>query len=81
MSGMPWLRRRREAAIVTAQVKDGEIVKESEEQDEIQMIAEEMIQAIEKKDAKKLAEALRASFQMMELEPHEEIEHEEQEQD
>lgn len=82
---MPWLRRKREQPIFLTKVKNNSIqevgttTEEPAELDEIEGVAEEMIKAFEQKDAKKLAETLRAAFQLMELEPHEEVEHEESE--
>lgn len=44
--------------------------------DELEVIAGELIDAVHAKDAKATVEALRAAFQCMESEPHEESEHE-----
>lgn len=42
----------------------------------LEVAAEEMLRAIEKKDAVAMASALRNAFQLVELEPHLEGEHE-----
>lgn len=56
--------------------------KDSESQDlPMESAARDIIDALEIKDHKKLAAALRNAFQILELEPHEEVEHEEMEQE
>lgn len=45
----------------------------------LETAAEELLSAIEKKDAVALASAFRNAFQLVELEPHEEAEHMEME--
>lgn len=44
----------------------------------LEVAAEELLSAIEKKDAVALASAFRNAFQLVELEPHEEAEHSEE---
>lgn len=48
----------------------------SEDFDPHESIAEELCKAIDKKDYKAIAEALRASHELLDLEPHEEASHE-----
>lgn len=43
----------------------------------LEACARDILEAIAAKDAKKLADAMHAAFQVMELEPHQEAEHEE----
>jgi hypothetical protein len=59
--------------------KVGVIVTENRGRDRniaLETAAEELLRAIEKKDAVSLASAFRNAFQLVELEPHEEHEHE-----
>ena len=50
----------------------------SEEIDESHELAKEVLSAIESKDAMALSESLHALFQSFEVQPHEEVEHEEE---
>jgi len=50
----------------------------SEEYDMLEAAAEDLIQAVHSKDVKSVCSALRAAFEMLEMEPHEEYPHEEE---
>lgn len=48
---------------------------EGDDYDMLESAAEDLCHAIEKKDYKAIAQALRAAFEMLDAEPHEEGEH------
>lgn len=74
---LPFLKKRQEVSvsIPTDIVKRDSDHEEEEDFDGLESCCEEMIDAFHSRDAKALAAALRAAFQICDLEPHEEGEH------
>jgi len=74
---LPFLKKKNESTglIATAQIKDGEI-KMDGEMSELEIVMDELIQAVQSGDAKGAAQAFEAAFKVCELYPHEEVEHE-----
>ena len=74
---LPFLKRTKEASVsAPAQT----IVRESDHEEELEhqpldIIAEELIDAVHKKDAKLVADCLHAAFEMLDAMPHVEGEH------
>jgi hypothetical protein len=52
---------------------------EPQDLDGIEVAAQDVLDAVKRSDPKALAEAMKAMFQMMEMEPHDEVSHEEDE--
>jgi uncharacterized protein YukE len=74
---LPFLKREKEAGVsgpvetITRKADEG-----SEEYDSMHAAAEDLIHALETKNVKNVAEALRAAFHIADAEPHIEGEHE-----
>ena len=83
---LPYLKPKNVAGLIMAQRKAGggqaeqplDSQEESQENYALELCAEEIIRSVESKDPKRLYKALQAAFQVMELEPHEEVEHEDE---
>lgn len=85
---LPFLRRKQTAALIISHRKKGGIqessgpIEENREPDEekevdsLKEVAKEMMSAFESKDASRLAECLKAAFEILESEEHEEEEEE-----
>ena len=72
---LPWLKKQKDAS-ASAPVESVEREPDGDEEFEpLETVAEELCQAIEKKDYGAIAEALRSAFGLLESEPHEEGEH------
>lgn len=73
---LPFLKREKEASV---SMPSDSIKREPdeghEEYDSMHAAAEDLLHAIQSKNVKALAECLRAAFELMESEPHEEGEH------
>lgn len=72
---MPWLQPRKKTVSVLDANPDGSMKKMEEIPEELVMAAEEFLSAIARKDAKDVAYALQACFQLCDAEPHVEGEH------
>lgn len=74
---LPFIKKSKEASVaVPSQSVERKPDDESEEAfDSLEMVAQDLIDAMQSKDAKLLALALRSAFQICDLEPHEEGEH------
>lgn len=59
-------------------VGDKRDLEEGPEYDELEMIAQELIEAIHARNQKEVAESLRAAFECLDSEPHEEGPHTEE---
>lgn len=73
---LPFLKTKKESSIgITEQkkLKDGEIV--MDEMSELDIVAEELIAAMEMKDVAGVSQALKAAFEIMDAMPHEEGPH------
>jgi hypothetical protein len=70
---LPFLKRRPAAGIIIAKPLDeGMESKPAEDADPLHVAAEDFLRAVESKDAKRLAAAFEAAFQILEARPHEE---------
>lgn len=73
---LPFLKNTKEASMS----EDADPVKrksdDGEDYDSLEVAAQDLCDAIHSKDSKAVAEALRAAFQICDLEPHEEFDHE-----
>lgn len=83
---LPFLKHKKQTAslIVSTRKPDGNIQESHSEGDEdsaMKAAAEDIMRAITSKDPQHLALALRAAFQILEAEPHEEGPHEENDYD
>lgn len=80
---LPFMKPKQVAGLIVKQRKpDGNSVEqpvENEENQDLEVCAEEIIRAIMAKDAKALATAIESAFQIMELRPHDEVSHEDSE--
>lgn len=75
---LPFLKRDKEgSAAMEVEIKVRKPDHEEEHDDMLHYVAEDMIHAMERKDSKLMAEALRAAFEIMESEEHFEGPHEE----
>jgi hypothetical protein len=78
---LPFLKPKAVAGLIIAQRKpDGtkeELHSEGNEDAGLEACAEDLIRSIHSKDAKGVMEAMKAAFQLMELQPHEEVDHDE----
>lgn len=75
---LPFLKPKSAAGLIISHRKpDGgtEQMHDGEDDNGLHAAAEDMIRAFHSKDAKALAEAVRAAFQILDAEPHEEGEH------
>lgn len=74
---LPFLKKKRDAGLGTMLVQDRkpDETKEQSEDDGLKLAAEDLCKAVESKDYNKVAEALRAAFQILDAEPHLEGEH------
>lgn len=74
---LPFLKKNKEAS-ASAPVDSLERKPDSAESeyDPLEACAEDLLQAMEKKDVKMLAAALRSAFELCEMEPHKEGDHE-----
>lgn len=72
---LPFLRHKHEASVAATP----EVVKREsdheEEYDSLESAADDLISAVHAKDSKGVASAMRAAFEIMDSEPHEEGEH------
>jgi hypothetical protein len=77
---MPWMKPRKAAGVIIAKkLADGGMVDEHEEGEEVESLvvaSEDLLSAIAMKDAKAVAAALKAAFEICDAYPHEEGEHE-----
>ena len=72
---LPYLKRNKDGS-ASSPVEAIERKPDHEENfDVMESVAQDILNALESKDAKALAEALRAAFELMDSEPHEEGEH------
>lgn len=77
---LPFLRRKQTAALIISHRKNGGIQESSEPEnkeedvDSLKEVASEMLAALEAKSASRLAECLKAAFEILESEEHEEEE-------
>lgn len=75
MSSMPWLAARKKTVTVMDANPDGSMAENMPISEEEIMAAEDVISALNMKDARRLAMAMKAAFQMFDAEPHVEGEH------
>lgn len=79
---LPFLKNQMEraAGAISTQVRkpDAPDSKESEDYAGLMACSEEIIKAVQANDSKALCDALRAAFELMEMSPHDEIEHDEE---
>lgn len=74
---LPFLRRKQTAALIISHRKNGGIQESSEpehkeeEVDSLKEVASEMLSAMEARSASRLAECLKAAFEILESEEHE----------
>lgn len=73
---LPFLKPKKQAGVVSVVTKPDGKQEPDNSNDGMVAVAEEMMSAISMKDAVALADAMKAMFQMMEMMPHEEIDHE-----
>ena len=75
---LPFLKNNKEASISETpdSIKREHDEDSSEEYDMLESAAEDLISAVHSKDVKAVCSALRAAFQMLDSEPHEEGPHE-----
>lgn len=80
---LPFLKKKQIAAVVYSKMKPSGQV-EDEKQDssegrvELEACAESLIRAINRNDVSAVADALKSAFDVLEAQPHEEYEHEEE---
>lgn len=83
ISILPFLKPKKQPSLIVAKVSaDGhkeEMSHDGEENHGLMSAAEDLIRAVHAKDAHATVEALRSAFEIMELEPHDEAPHPEQE--
>lgn len=72
---IPFLKRKDEASISAPVDKIERKPDEDKEVDSLEVAAEDLCNAVHAKDYKAAAAALRAAFDLMEMEPHKEGEH------
>lgn len=74
---LPFLKPRAQTGVIIQERARDTVPREEldREEDSIDICCEEMIEAMEEKDPKKMAKALRAAFQIFDSEPHEEGPH------
>lgn len=77
---LPFLRKQRQVAGISTEYRKPDESKERE-MDGLELAADDMLRAIATSDKKALAAALRAAFQILELEPHLEGPHEDTEEE
>lgn len=75
---LPWLKNKKDSGSASA---SSPVIKrdhdEDYEYDSMEAAAEDLCNALEKKDYKAVAEALRAAFEIFDTSPHEEYDHDE----
>lgn len=75
---LPFLKPKKAGTVMVSEYSDGKMMSKGEK-DEIDpgvmAAAEDLISAVHMKDAKSVAMALMDAFQMMEMMPHEEVDH------
>jgi hypothetical protein len=72
---LPFLKQKQQAGVIVNQRKPDSIKEDSSEDYALESAAEDLIRAHNTKDIKAVAAALRAAFQILDAEPHEEGEH------
>lgn len=73
---IPFLKRSKEASILApTESIERKPDEGKEEYDHLEIAMEDLCNAIHSKDYKGAAEAFRAAFELLEMQPHEEIEH------
>lgn len=79
---LPFLNKKNQSGITSIVVKNrqpDETTQESDKDDPIHACASDLIEAVHSKDVKRAAEAMRSAFEILEKQPHEEVEHTESE--
>jgi hypothetical protein len=78
---LPFLAKKRQVGVIVESRKpDGDVKEQSQESEEnqgLEACAQDLLSAIERKDARALANAIKAAFEICESYPHEEGEHSE----
>lgn len=72
---LPFLKVKRDAAVIVRERKPDEISPENHENDELKIAAQDLIDAVHNKDVAAVAKAFRAAFDLLEVQPHDEVEH------
>ena len=78
MAGLPFLNHRKMASVIMSRKAEGGVVaehEEGEEAPELMAAADDLLSGIAMKDAKRVAEALSAAFEILDSMPHVEGEH------
>lgn len=78
MSSLPFLMKpkRQDAGVIMKVRESDEKPEESNDFDELEECAKDLISAMEQKNAKAIADAFHAMFQVCEERPHDEVDHE-----
>lgn len=74
---LPFLKPKPQVGVIVKQVKNGSVEEKPEQNHALEACAEDILRAIGSKDAKALASALHAAFEIADSMPHKEGPHEE----